>query len=398
MTHEEVKILLNDYFDEKLSIEVNTEIQVHLSECTECSQYLFSLQDLMKKADHLPRNIKPPTDFWNDIFISISNIKTENMKQQEETDLKELAKVSKVSKEENKERDKRLKAEKLLKRESRKAAFLQNFQGLWFKYTLIGLTLFALLFLIYKNFLSKGNVWEVIKHQVGSSSYSESFGNLEENQFLETNSVTRLEIRVPKLGNIFLEPDSKIERLRSLNKIHLLKGSISVFKDGAEERLSIEVPAAEIKDYYLGGQLKVTVTDQKASVLEVTDGWVSIINDNVETLVLSNHICQIKADSGVGLPYHNSSSKEFVEAINNYCFTSPGNEGALISILTKADVNNTVTLWNLMQRVTRKQRDMVIYTMFGLLGNPPQGVTDEGLRTLDPGMMQKLIEEIELRI
>jgi hypothetical protein len=31
MTHEEVKILLNDYFDEKLSIEVNTEIQVHLS-------------------------------------------------------------------------------------------------------------------------------------------------------------------------------------------------------------------------------------------------------------------------------------------------------------------------------------------------------------------------------
>src|SRR3990172_2566028 len=132
--------------------------------------------------------------------------------------------------------------------------------------------------------------------------------------------------------------------------------------------------------------------------LEVIDGWVSINKDNVETLVLSNHFCQIRADSGVGLPYHKFSAKEFVEAINNYCFTSPGNEEALISILTKADVSNSVTLWNLMQRVTRKQRDMVIYTMFGLLGNPPQGVTDEGLRTLDPGMMQKLIEEIEPRI
>ena len=397
MTHEEVKILLNDYFDEKLSIEVNTEIQVHLSECSDCSQYLFSLQDLMKKADQLPRNIKPPTDFWNDIFTAISNIKTESIKQQEEIDLKEAAKVSEESSEEKKERDKRLNAEKLLAWERKKAAFLQNLKKPGFKYSLIGLAFIVTLFFIYSNFLSKGNTWEVKKLRVGSSSYSEAFSNLEEDQLLETNSVTRLEIQIPKLGSIFLEHDSKIERLKA-DKIRLLKGSILAVKKDANELLSIEVPGADIKDYFLGGQLKVTVTNPEASLLEVIDGWVSINKDNVETLVLSNHFCQIRADSGVGLPYHKFSAKEFVEAINNYCFTSPGNEEALISILTKADVSNSVTLWNLMQRVTRKQRDMVIYTMFGLLGNPPQGVTDEGLRTLDPGMMQKLIEEIELRI
>ena len=397
MTHEEVKILLNDYFDEKLSIEVNTEIQVHLSECSDCSQYLFSLQDLMKKADQLPRNIKPPTDFWHDIFTFISSIKAETIKQQEEIDLKEAAKVSEESSEEKKTRDKRLKAEKLLAWERKKAALLQNLKKPWFKYSLIGLASLVLLFFIYDNFLSKGNTWEVKKLRVGSSSYSEAFSNLEEDQLLETNSVTRLEIQIPKLGSIFLEHDSKIERLKA-DKIRLLKGSILAVKKDANELLSIEVPGADIKDYFLGGQLKVTVTNPEASLLEVIDGWVSINKDNVETLVLSNHFCQIRADSGVGLPYHKFSAKEFVEAINNYCFTSPGNEEALISILTKADVSNSVTLWNLMQRVTRKQRDMVIYTMFGLLGNPPQGVTDEGLRTLDPGMMQKLIEEIEPRI
>lgn len=397
MTHEEVKILLNDYFDEKLSIEVNTEIQVHLSECSDCSQYLFSLQDLMKKADQLPRNIKPPTDFWHDIFTFISSIKAETIKQQEEIDLKEAAKVSEESSEEKKTRDKRLKAEKLLAWERKKAALLQNLKKPWFKYSLIGLASLVLLFFIYDNFLSKGNTWEVKKLRVGSSSYSEAFSNLEEDQLLETNSVTRLEIQIPKLGSIFLEHDSKIERLKA-DKIRLLKGSILAVKKDADELLSIEVPGADIKDYFLGGQLKVTVTNPEASLLEVIDGWVSINKDNVETLVLSNHFCQIRADSGIGLPYHKFSAKEFVEAINNYCFTSPGNEEALISILTKADVSNSVTLWNLMQRVTRKQRDMVIYTMFGLLGNPPQGVTDEGLRTLDPGMMQKLIEEIEPRI
>jgi len=397
MTHEEVKILLNDYFDEKLSIEVNTEIQVHLSECSDCSQYLFSLQDLMKKADQLPRNIKPPTDFWHDIFTFISSIKAETIKQQEEIDLKEAAKVSEESSEEKETRDKRLKAEKLLAWERKKAALLQNLKKPWFKYSLIGLASLVLLFFIYDNFLSKGNTWEVKKLRVGSSNYSEAFSNLEEDQLLETNSITRLEIQIPKLGSIFLEHDSKIERLKA-DKIRLLKGSILAVKKDADELLSIEVPGADIKDYFLGGQLKVTVTNPEASLLEVIDGWVSINKDNVETLVLSNHFCQIRADSGIGLPYHKFSAKEFIEAINNYCFTSPGNEEALISILTKADVSNSVTLWNLMQRVTRKQRDMVIYTMFGLLGNPPQGVTDEGLRTLDPGMMQKLIEEIELRI
>lgn len=397
MTHEEVKILLNDYFDEKLSIEVNTEIQVHLSECTECSQYLFSLQDLMKKADQLPRNIKPPADFWNDIFTSISNIKAESIKQQEEIDLKEAVKVSEESIEEKKVRDKRLKAEKLLAWERKKAALLQSIKKPWFKYYLIGLVSVFVLFFIYNSFLSKGKSWEVKKLRVSSSSYSEAFANLEEDQLLETNSVTRLEIQIPELGSIYLEPGSKIERLKG-NRIRVLQGSMLAVKERANEFLIMEVPGAEIKDYFLGGQSKLSLTDPKVSLLEVIDGWVSVKKDNVETLVLSNHFCQIKADSGVALPYHYSSSKEFIEAINDYCFKSPSSEEALISILTKADVSNSATLWNLMNRVTRKQRDMVVYTIFGLLGNPPQGVTDEGLKTLDPGMLQKLIEEIELRI
>ena len=49
MTHEEVKTVLNDYFDENLSVEVDIDAQNHISECSECSQYLYTLQDLMKK-------------------------------------------------------------------------------------------------------------------------------------------------------------------------------------------------------------------------------------------------------------------------------------------------------------------------------------------------------------
>ena len=389
MTHEEVKILLNDYFDEKLSIEVNTEIQVHLSECADCSQYLFSLQDLMKKADRLPRNIKPTKDLWNDIFVALSDIKAESIKQKEELDIIEAKQLSEESEEERKKREVRVKAEKLLEWERKKAVLRKKIKKSSFVYSLIGLISILILFLIYNIFFSRAESWDVKKLRAGSSNYSEAFAKLAEDEMLETNSITRLQVNIPKVGNLFLDPDTKIQRLKS-NDVRLLNGTILAMKNGAKEFLSIEVQGAEIKDYYLGGQFNIN-----QSVEEIIT---AVNKDNLESLVLPNHFCIIKADSGVGLPYRNGSSKEFVDAINDYCFTNPANEESLISILTKADVSNSVTLWNLMQRVTRKQRDMVIYTMFGLLGNPPQGVTDEGLRTLDPGMMQKLIEEIELRI
>lgn len=397
MTHEEVKILLNDYFDEKLSIEVNTGIQVHLSECNECSQYLYSLQDLMKKADQLSRTIKPPTDFWSDIFVSLSEIKSESIKQKEELDEIEAKQLSEESEEERKKREERLKAEKVLEWERKKVLLRDKIKKPSFLYSMIGLLSVLLLFLIYNIFLSRGESWEVKKFRIGSSSYSETYANLAEDEILETNSITRLKIQVTNIGSLFVEPDSKIQRLK-LNRIRLLQGTVLAMKDGANKLLSVEVPGAEIADFFLGGQFKITLIDKKTSSLEVIDGWISVKTNNWESLVLPNHFCIIKADSGLGLPYRNGSSNEFIEAINGYCFTNPGNEEALISILTKADVSNSVTLWNLMKRVTRKQRDMVVYTMFGLLGDPPAGITDDGLKILDAEMLKKLLEEIELKI
>lgn len=398
MTHEEIKILLNDYFDEKLSLEVNTEIQVHLSECNECSQYLFSLQDLMKKVDKLPHSIKPKSDFWQDIFHSLSEIKSENIKTQEALDEEHAAlELAQETEEEKKKREERIQAEKLLKWEQRKAAILEKFKIPAFKYSVIGIGTALILYLFYSIFLSGGEAWDVKKLNIADSKIAEPFGKLSENDFLETNAFTRLQIQIPEIGIINLDPDTKITRLKS-NHIQLLRGSVSANKVGAKQFLTVEVPGAEISDYFLGGQSKISLTDPATTVLTVNDGWSLIKNDNSEALLLPNHSCVVSSKSGLGLPYRNGSSKEFVDAINDFCFNTPGNEETLISILTRADVTNSVTLWNLMKRVNRRQREMVIYTIFGLLGEPPLGITDDGLKTLDPVMLQKLIEEIELKI
>ncbi len=92
------------------------------------------------------------------------------------------------------------------------------------------------------------------------------------------------------------------------------------------------------------------------------------------------------------------SSKQFIDALNNYWSVTPRSEEALVVILTAADVNNCATLWNLLRIVERKQRGMIINTLFGLLGEFPLGVNEEGLKILDTVMLTKLIESIEPRI
>ena len=397
MTHEEVKTVLNDYFDENLSVEVDIDTQNHISECSECSQYLYTLQDLMKKVEKLPRSLKPQSDYWQDIFHEISTIKSENIKLQEEIELKEAEQQIKDEKsEELLKQQKKTEAEKLLNWERKKAEYLEKLKKPQVRNALIGVLALAVLFIVYMTFLSKGASWDFSKFRLGSTN-AETLGELAENDIIETDAISRIVIQVPDVGSINLEPNSKIQRLPA-NKIQLLSGILSANKKGASKLLTLVVPGAEIKDYFLGGQFTLAVNEENITTVNVNDGWTTIVKNELETLLLPNHTCRIIPDSGIGLPYLNTSTSAFVEAVNNFCFTSPNNEEALISVLTKAELNNSVTLWNLMKRVTRKQRDMVIYTMFGLLGDPPIGVTDEGLRTLNAEMLQKLIEEIEVKI
>ncbi len=397
MTHEEIKLLLNDYFDERLSIEANSQIQIHLAECDECSQHIFELHDLIKKTDQLERKIKPPKDLWNKVFSAISEVKIESLKQQEELDKIESEQNLEANEEERKRRENRIKAEKELERERKKFSLLEKIKKPIILYSILGVVAVLLIYLVYSLFLSGGKAWEVKKQTIGTSNYSEAYSKLSENDFLETDQISRFQIQIPQIGNVIIDPGTKVQRLAG-NNIRLAKGSLLASKDGAKEFLTVEVPGAAIKDYYLGSNYRISTSGENKSVLEVFDGWVSVKTENNEMLVLSDHFCTISADSGIGLPYLKGSSKQFIDALNNYWSVTPHSEEALVVILTAADLNNCVTLWNLLRIVERKQRGMIINTLFGLLGEFPLGVNEEGLKILDPVMLTKLIESIEPRL
>ena len=398
MTHEQIKAILHDYFDEELSFEINTETQVHLSECTECSEYLNSLHELKKKTDNLPRSLNPVNDFWQSIFDSLSEIKEESIRQREETN--QIQAIQEVIEDEEAKAKRKAKesAEKILKREQQKAAFREKLKLPRIKYALIGLAVLLCIFLVYYFLFASSQPWKIGKLGIANNTAAQEIGTLSEDEVLETDKVSRFRVTIPQFGSVTMDISSKIKRIKT-DKISLINGSLSVRRNESEGSLIVETLGAEVTNSIKNGDYNISIADDlQSSIVAVNNGWITVKRDNLESLVLANHSCKLFNNLSIGLPYLNNSSAEFINAIEAYCFEDPGNEEKLIKILTTANSKNLVTIWNLMSRVTRKQRDMVIYTILGLLGTTPEGIDKDVLKNLDKDMMQKLLEEIEIKI
>jgi hypothetical protein len=349
----------------------------------------------MKHTEKLPRKIEPSVEFWNDIFGAISSLKTETIRQKEEIESIEAEKLFKQEEALKKKDNKKLKSERPLEKEKSKKTFTDLINNPSYRYLIIGVVgLVIIYFVLYFIFVSS-KAWEVKKLKFESKKV-EPYAILSVDDFVETGLRDRFEVLVPQLGSILLEPNTKIQRL-SKNSIRLLKGEITAIKSGAENFLKIEVPGANVQDYFLGGRFKLKVSDANHTELTVMDGWVSVNHEKTESIVLPNHICEIKADLGIGLPYNKYSPNDFIDAVNNYCFTSLGSEDAMIILLSKSSSLDAVTLWNLMFRTNLRQREIVMFTLFNHVGQP-YDVSDDGLKMLKKPMMQKFLENIEVKI
>jgi hypothetical protein len=393
MIHEEIKKLIDEYYDEDLFIAVDSKIQKHIAECEECREYFFGLQELKKNIENLENRLLPPNDLWPDISASVNEAKEEKVKKKEEIS-EIISEVLQEQAEDQKSRGRKSDSVKKPDSDLQQSAVNKKLKNRKITVTVISVLILAAAFILYYFFNANREAWEISKQQFGSDSYSNPYAEMKEQDVIETNQVTKLQIQIPKIGKIYIEPESKIQRL-SANNIRVMAGTINLETTSEKGELFFEVPGAEIKEYKPGGSYTITLSDSGKSVVDVSKGWLMISGNNVEAFVLQNNLCTVIADSGVGLPYQKNSSEEFVNLIDEYCFTSNGDEVVLISILTKANARNAITLWNLLKRVNPVQRTMVVNTIFGLLGEVPAGITRDGLKVLDKEMVVKLLEYIE---
>jgi len=218
---------------------------------------------------------------------------------------------------------------------------------------------------------------------------------LREGGWLETNSTSRARLTVGAIGEVSVEPNSRLRLINTSSTNHrlqLVRGTMHAMIWAPPRLFFVETPSATAID--LGCAYTLTVDDHGASVLEVTSGYVALEHGGRESIIPSGLMCITRPGAGPGTPFAVTASTEFRQAIDRF---DAGDAAALSAVITKAGRDDAITLWHLLTRVSAATRGTV-FDKLAALQPAPSGVTREGIVQGDAAMRSRWGEELGLSV
>jgi FecR protein/Putative zinc-finger len=219
-------------------------------------------------------------------------------------------------------------------------------------------------------------------------------GKLSVGEFLETDANSRARVQVSNIGQVEIAPNSRVQLVKTGSSEHRLSLERGLLKAKilAPPRLFIvDTPSAVAVD--LGCEYTLEVDKDGGSKLHVTAGFVALERGGRESIVPAGAICYTRRGRGLGTPFSDDASAEFQKAIQRFDFEN-GGSAALETIIKEASLYDSLTLWHLLARAPKNEREKV----FDALANyvkPPANVTREGILRLDKKMLDGWWKEIE---
>lgn len=244
---------------------------------------------------------------------------------------------------------------------------------------------------------TNGAAWEVARLEgapkVGAEQLAGS-GHLAVGEWLETDSSSRARINVANIGQVEIEPNSRVKLVETNANAHRLameRGRMEATISAPPRLFMVDTPSGVAVD--LGCAYTLEVDDAGGSVLHVTAGWVALASEGRESIVPAGAICETEPGNRLGTPYFDDASPRFRRALKRLDFHDGGARDLNI-ILAEAREYDTLTLWHLLSRVEGAERERV-YDRMAALVTPPDGVTREGVLRLDKGMLDLWQKDLE---
>jgi hypothetical protein len=224
-------------------------------------------------------------------------------------------------------------------------------------------------------------------------------GRLGVGQWLETDASSRARIEVAAIGDVEIDPNSRVRLLETNSAEHrleLARGRLSAHISAPPKLFFVNTPAGVAED--LGCAYTLEVDNDGDSLLHVTLGWVSLQLTDRESSVPAGAACAMKPGFGPGTPYFEDSTELFRGALWKFDFTGNQDDrrSALATILSEARPRDAMTLWYLLLRVDQADRSGVYDRMTSLV-TPPQDVTREGVLNLDAQMLNRWKARLSIR-
>lgn len=243
--------------------------------------------------------------------------------------------------------------------------------------------------------------WEVRRLEgnpvIGTHKIDET-GRLALGQWLTTDGSSRAQISVGQIGEVKIEPNSRVRLVEAKGDEHRLSlsiGKMEAFIWAPPRQFFVDTPSAVAID--LGCSYTLEVNDDGAGLLLVTLGWVAFEWKDRESFVPAGAKCVTRPNSGPGTPYFEDSSAQFQSALSKFDTGAdgPGRIEALDGVLANARKRDALTLWHLLARTFESERGHV-YDRLADLIPPPSNVTREGVIKGDRTMIDAWWDRLEL--
>lgn len=207
---------------------------------------------------------------------------------------------------------------------------------------------------------------------------------------LTTDPASRASISQADLGEIRVDPNSRVRLLQSgpnRKRIQLEVGTIHAAIWAPPTQFVVDTPSATAVD--LGCAYTLTVAPDGSGTIRTTLGWVGFHLNGHDSFIPAGAMCSTRPATGPGTPCFEDASQAFRDALAQFDSAPQGSlehSSALATILAEARPRDALSLWHLLSRTAGPERAEV-YARLAILMPPPVGVTREGILQLDRQML-----------
>ena len=217
-------------------------------------------------------------------------------------------------------------------------------------------------------------------------------------QWLETDATARARLAVGAIGEVRVEPNSRLRLVSTTatnHRLELTRGTLSAFIWAPPRLFFVNTPSATAVD--LGCAYTLAVDDAGDGELRVTSGYVALEEGDRESIIPTQFMCLTRRGAGPGTPFAVDAPPALKSALQRFDFpaAAPFTASALADLLAQARPADAVTLWHLLARVPPTQRSAV-FDALAAHHAPPPGVTRAGILAGDAAMRRAWAADLGL--
>jgi FecR protein len=237
--------------------------------------------------------------------------------------------------------------------------------------------------------------------QIGSQTISpkDLSAKFQVGQTLTTNSTSRASVYQDDLGEIQVDPNSRVRLVQSgreRKRIQLEVGTIHAAIWAPPTQFIVDTPSATAVD--LGCAYTLQVAADGSGTLRTTLGWVGFHLNGHDSFIPAGAMCLTRPGIGPGTPYFEDASPQFRDALAIFDTTlhsADSHSRQLDILLAQARSKDALTLWHLVFRTTGPERAQV-YDRLAALVPPPDGITRDGALSLNRQMLDRYWDALGL--